>query len=137
MEPTFVSAIEHIKVMEARVRQQTEAICLLKAVGRDTTDADRRLKLLNFALAEMRIQLAHLAPTQEEAEAPTWALPFINPALPAVMIQTQRRQEQSAAVISFPGPMPSPDASALQGGGALTPHASPPQTKSGARARCD
>jgi hypothetical protein len=84
MEPTFASAIEHIKVMEARIRQQTEAICRLKAVGQDTTDAGRRLKLLNFALAEMRIQLAHLAPTEEQAEAPTWALPFINSTTPQV-----------------------------------------------------
>ena len=77
MEPTFAAAIEHIKVMEARVRKQTDAICLLKALGQDTSDADRRLKLLNFALSEMQVQLAHLAPTEEQAEAPTWALPFI------------------------------------------------------------
>jgi hypothetical protein len=84
MEPTFASAIEHIKVMEARIRQQIEAVCLLKAVGQETADADRRLKLLNFALAEMRIQLAQLAPTEEQTEAPTWALPFIDPASPQV-----------------------------------------------------
>ncbi len=84
MESTFASAIEHIKVMEGRIRQQTEAICLLKAGDQDTTDADRRLKLLNFALAEMQTQLAHLAPTEEQAKSPTWALPFINPSTPQV-----------------------------------------------------
>jgi hypothetical protein len=84
MEPTFSAAIDHIRVMEARIRQQSEAIGLLKATGQDTSDADRRLKLLNFALAEMQTQLAQLAPTEKQAEAPTWALPFIKSAAPQV-----------------------------------------------------
>jgi len=74
MEPTFAAAIAHIKIMEARIRQQTDAICLLKATGEETSDADRRLKLLEFALGEMRTQLAQLAPTEEQVAAPTWAL---------------------------------------------------------------
>jgi hypothetical protein len=50
MESTFAAAIEHIKVMETRIRQQSDAISLLKALGQNTTDADRRLNLLTFAL---------------------------------------------------------------------------------------
>lgn len=76
MEPTFAAAIEHIRVMEERLRQQEAAIHLLKTEGRDTTDADLRLKLLCVVSQEMRIQLAHLAPTVEQVAAPTWALPL-------------------------------------------------------------
>jgi hypothetical protein len=82
MEPTFATAIDHIKVMEARIRQQTDAICLLRATGGETSDADRRLKLLNFALSEMQTQLAHLAPTEKQVDAPAWALPFIGATSP-------------------------------------------------------
>ena len=78
MEPTYSAAIEHIKVMEARIRRQSDAISLLKASGHDTKDADCRLRLLNFALTEMRVQLAHLAPTEEQLEAPAWALPLVS-----------------------------------------------------------
>jgi hypothetical protein len=74
MEPTFAAAIEHIRVMEDRIRQQEVAIPCLKNAGRDATDADLRLKLLRAALAEMRIQLTQLAPTVEQVAAPTWAL---------------------------------------------------------------
>ena len=80
MEPTFASAIEHIKIMEDRILQQTEAIGLLKAMEQDTVDADRRLRLLNFAMVEMRLQLAQLAPSDEQVAAPTWALPFVSTA---------------------------------------------------------
>jgi hypothetical protein len=78
MEPTFAAALEHIKIMETRIRRQSEAVSLRRALSQDTEDADRRLKLLNFALAEMRTQLAQLAPSPEQAGAPTWALPFLN-----------------------------------------------------------
>ena len=64
------------EVMEERLRQQEAAIHLLKTEGRDTTDADLRLKLLCVVSQEMRIQLAHLAPTVEQVAAPTWALPL-------------------------------------------------------------
>ena len=82
MGQTFAAAIDHIKTMEARICQQTDAIRLLKATGEDTTVADRRLKLLNFALSEMQTQLAHLAPTEEQVDAPAWALPFIGATSP-------------------------------------------------------
>ena len=52
MKPTFAAAIEHI--MEERIRQQEAAIHLLKTEGRDTADADRRLKLLHAAFQEMQ-----------------------------------------------------------------------------------
>ena len=77
MEPTFAAALEHIKIMETRIRRQSEAIVLLKAQSQKTEDADRRLKLLNFALAEMRTQLAQLAPSTQQANAPAWALPLL------------------------------------------------------------
>ena len=76
MEPTFAAAIEHIRVMEDRIRQQEVAIHLLKNEGRDTTDADRRLRLLRAVSQEMRLQLAQLAPTAEQVAAPAWALPL-------------------------------------------------------------
>jgi hypothetical protein len=72
MQPTFSAALDHIKVMEDRIRRQEDAIRFLEAAGRDTIEADRRLRLLRAALDEMRIQLAHLAPTQEQVEAPAW-----------------------------------------------------------------
>ena len=74
MEATFAAAIGHIRVMEERICQQEVAIHLLKNEGRDTTDANRRLKLLHAVLKEMRVQLAHLAPTSEQVAAPAWAL---------------------------------------------------------------
>jgi hypothetical protein len=82
MEQTFIAAIDHINTMEARIRQQTDAIRLLEATGEDTSDAYRRLKLLNFALSEMQTQLAHLAPTGEQVDAPAWTLPFIGATSP-------------------------------------------------------
>ena len=80
MEPTFVDAIGHIKIMQDRILHQTEAIGLLKVMGQDTADADRRLRLLNFAMTEMRLQLAQLAPSDEQVAAPTWALPLVSTA---------------------------------------------------------
>ena len=74
MEPTFAAAIEHIHVMEARIRQQASAIGILQGVGRDTSDAVRRLSLLHSVLDEMRIQLAQLAPTEQQAADPMWAI---------------------------------------------------------------
>ena len=76
MQPIFSAVIEHIRVMEGRIRQQDDAIRFLKAAGRDTLEADRRLKLLRVALDEMRIQLAPLTPTEEQMDAPAWALPL-------------------------------------------------------------
>jgi hypothetical protein len=76
MDPTYAAAVEHIEVMEKRIRQQVDAIGVLEAAGGDTTDANRRLKLLDFALSEMRIQLAQLAPTAQQVAAPAWVLPL-------------------------------------------------------------
>ena len=76
MEATFTGAIEHIRIMEGRIRQQEAAIGYLKTAGLDTSAAVRRLNLLHSALEEMRIQLAQLTPTEEQMAAPAWALPL-------------------------------------------------------------
>jgi hypothetical protein len=76
MELTFAAAIEHIRVMEDRIRKQEVAVRFLKIAGHDTTDAERRLKLLHAVSQEMRIQLAQLAPSVEQVVAPAWALPL-------------------------------------------------------------
>jgi DNA repair exonuclease SbcCD ATPase subunit len=79
MEPTFAAAIEHIRVMEARIAKQDSAIERLRMMRENSSDAERRLKLLRAALAEMRTQLAQLTPTKEQLAAPAWALPLIAP----------------------------------------------------------
>jgi hypothetical protein len=76
MEAPFTGAIEHIRIMEGRIRQQEVAIGYLKTAGLDTSAAVRRLNLLHSALEEMRIQLAQLTPTEEQMAAPAWALPL-------------------------------------------------------------
>jgi len=53
--------------MEARIEQQTADIDRLKLLGQDATAGERRLFLLHHALAEMRVQLGHLSPTNLDA----------------------------------------------------------------------
>jgi hypothetical protein len=77
MDPIFAAAIEHIRVMEGRITKQESAIERLRVMREDSSDAERRLRLLRAALAEMRTQLAQLTPTREQVSAPVWALPFI------------------------------------------------------------
>jgi hypothetical protein len=77
MDPIFGAAIEHVRRMEIRISNQKLAIERLRIERRDITDAARRLALLHAALAEMRIQLAQLTPTEEQVSAPAWALPLI------------------------------------------------------------
>jgi hypothetical protein len=60
----------HIRMMELRIEQQVEAIERLKQSGEDTSDADRRLALLQHALNEMRIQLGQLSPTERDGKRP-------------------------------------------------------------------
>ena len=74
MDPIFSAAIEHIRVMEGRITKQESAIERLRMTGEDSSDAERRLRLLRAALAEMRTQLAQLTPTREQVSAPVWAL---------------------------------------------------------------
>ena len=57
------SVTEHIRLMESRIEQQTAAIERLKRSAQDTSEAVRRLKLLERALEEIRIQLGQLSPT--------------------------------------------------------------------------
>ena len=79
MNPIFSAAIEHIRVMEDRITKQKSAIERLSMMREETSDAERRFKLLQAALGEMRIQLAQLTPTAEQVAAPAWALPLVSP----------------------------------------------------------
>ena len=63
-------ATEHIRLMESRIEQQIAAIERAKLAGEDTSDARHRLNLLCRALAEMRIQLDSLSPTEMDAKRP-------------------------------------------------------------------
>lgn len=74
MDPIFSAANEHIRVMEGRITKQESAIERLRMMSEDSSDAERRLRLLRAALAEMRTQLAQLTPTREQVSAPVWAL---------------------------------------------------------------
>ena len=57
-------------MMELRIEQQVESIERLKQSGQDTSDAVRRLSLLQRALNEMRIQLGQLSPTERDNKKP-------------------------------------------------------------------
>jgi hypothetical protein len=60
----------HLRMMELRIEQQVETIERLKQSGQDTSEADRRLSLLQHALNEMRIQLGQLSPTERDNKKP-------------------------------------------------------------------
>ena len=77
MDSILAAAIEHIRLMERRIADQELAIERLGMEQRDTSDARRRLALLNSALEEMRIQLAQLTPSEQQLSAPVWALPLL------------------------------------------------------------
>jgi hypothetical protein len=74
MDSIFSAAIEHIRVMEDRITKQKSAIERLSMMREEASDAERRFKLLQAALEEMRIQLAQLTPTAQQVAAPAWAL---------------------------------------------------------------
>jgi hypothetical protein len=56
----------HLRMMELRIERQLEMIERQKQAGEDTTEAVGRLKLLQRALDEMRIQLGQLSPTERD-----------------------------------------------------------------------
>lgn len=56
----------HLRMMEVRIEQQIALIEQLKQAGQDTSEAARRLSLLQHALGEMRIQLGQLSPTERD-----------------------------------------------------------------------
>ncbi|HKP24290.1 MAG TPA: hypothetical protein VJV39_10515 [Dongiaceae bacterium] len=60
----------HIRMMELRIEQQTALIARLKQSGEDTSEAVRRLSLLQHAINEMRIQLGQLSPTERDSKKP-------------------------------------------------------------------
>ena len=60
----------HLRMMELRIEQQVETIERLKQSGQDTSEAVRRLSLLQHALNEMRIQLGQLSPTERDSKKP-------------------------------------------------------------------
>jgi hypothetical protein len=68
MAPKLPPGLEHIRVMEARVEQQTAMIDELRRSGQDTSTALNRLNLLQRALAEIRIHLGSLSLTEMDAK---------------------------------------------------------------------
>jgi hypothetical protein len=68
MSPVLDPAGEHIRVMEARIEQQSALLTSLEQNGQDTCDAVRRLNLLLAALDDMRLHLGRLAQTQMDAK---------------------------------------------------------------------
>jgi hypothetical protein len=67
----------HLRMMELRIEQQIESIERLKQSGQDTSDAERRLSLLQHALGEMRIQLGELSPTERDGKRPDTTRPAL------------------------------------------------------------
>jgi hypothetical protein len=59
-------ASSHLRMMELRIERQLETIERQKQAGEETTEAVARLKLLQRALDEMRIQLGQLSPTERD-----------------------------------------------------------------------
>ena len=64
MDGTSTAALEHIRLMEARIARQTALIVELRESGQDTLEAARRLALLHRALEEMRLLIGGLLPTE-------------------------------------------------------------------------
>lgn len=64
MDQTATAALEHLRLMQARIEQQTALIVQQRASGEDTIEAARRLTLLHRAFEEMRMQLGELLPTE-------------------------------------------------------------------------
>jgi hypothetical protein len=60
----------HLRMMESRIEQQVALIERLKQSGQDTTEAVRRLSLLQHAMGEMRIQLGQLSPAAPGSKKP-------------------------------------------------------------------
>ena len=65
----------HLRMMEVRIEQQIALIEQLKQSGEDTSEAARRLSLLQHALGEMRIQLGQLSPTERDNKKPARSTP--------------------------------------------------------------
>jgi hypothetical protein len=63
-------ALAHIRRMELRIEQQSLSIERLRQFRQDTSEAIQRLKLLRYALDEMRIQLGQLSPTALDEKRP-------------------------------------------------------------------
>jgi hypothetical protein len=79
MVPPFTAALDHIRLMETRIRTQEAAIEQLKQAGQDTSQAVAKLNLLRSALEEMRLQIARLIPTEEQVADPIWAFALRSP----------------------------------------------------------
>lgn len=60
----------HLRMMESRIEQQVALIERLRQSGQETTEAVRRLSLLQHAMGEMRIQLGQLSPTAPGSKKP-------------------------------------------------------------------
>jgi hypothetical protein len=62
------SASEHIRLMEGRIEEQVNKVEKLRQRGADSTEAMKRLNLLQRALQEMRAQLGSLSPTPQDGK---------------------------------------------------------------------
>ena len=62
------SASEHIRLMEGRIEEQLNKIDNLRQKGADSTEAMKRLNLLQRALQEIRAQLGSLSPTPQDGK---------------------------------------------------------------------
>ena len=69
------SASEHIRLMEGRIEDQINQMEKLRLEGRDLTQAEQRLTLLQRALAELRTQLGPLSPTPLDGRRPQGNVP--------------------------------------------------------------
>jgi hypothetical protein len=59
-----LAALEHLRLMEVRIEQQTDLIARLKESGEDTREAAKKLILLRRTFDEMRVQMAQLLPAE-------------------------------------------------------------------------
>ena len=64
MTPSSLAALRHIRQMEARIARQAELVATLRQSGQDSLQAVQRLALLHRALAEMRLLIGNLVPTE-------------------------------------------------------------------------
>jgi hypothetical protein len=66
MENARAGAVQHVRVIEARIDKQKALVEQLEASGEDATEQIGRLKLLKLALEEMIIHCGRLAPSSTE-----------------------------------------------------------------------
>ena len=68
MTSKLTPTLEHIRLLEDRIKQQAAMIEQLRLSGREASAAFVHLSLLQHALEEMRVQLGTLSPTELDAK---------------------------------------------------------------------